>query len=151
MPLFTLAEIMVLTTCKDLFDAIKLVNDKICQCDFILDSDNIIVKKESRDLNKMIFFRCYLLIMPFPILQRRTAKIISELMRKIITVLKTGGKGNPLYGVSPIFQQLLCRFLQSEVYDVSVGEHPVVSAKTRRKLLGDIWSDLASDSNDISC
>ena len=76
MPLFTLAEIMVLTTCKDLFDAIKLVNDKICQCDFILDSDNIIVKKESRDLNKMIFFRCYLLIMPFPILQRRTAKII---------------------------------------------------------------------------
>ena len=56
MPLFTLAEIMVLTTCKDLFDAIKLVNDKICQCDFILDSDNIIVKKESRDLNKMIFF-----------------------------------------------------------------------------------------------
>ena len=52
MPLFTLAEIMVLTTCKDLFDAIKLVNDKICQCDFILDSDNIIVKRRAATLIK---------------------------------------------------------------------------------------------------
>lgn len=136
MPLFTLAEIMVLTTCRDLFDAIKLVNDKICQCDFILDSDNIIVKKESRDLNKMIFFRCYLLIMPFPILQRRTAKIISELMRKIITVLKTSGKSNPLYGVSPIFQQLLCRFLQSEVYDVSDGRTPCRFCENTTEITG---------------
>ena len=148
MPLFTLAEIMVLTTCKDLFDAIKLVNDKICQCDFILDSDNIIVKKESRDLNKMIFFRCYLLIMPFPILQRRTAKIISELMRKII---KPAEKAIRCTVSLRFSSNCFAAFFNLRSMMYRMGEHPVVSAKTRRKLLGDIWSDLASDSNDISC